>query len=133
MKPVTFRIYPEHKTLFYTVVIFESHKKMLSAIKRENKGLAKIVYNDTLAFCACYRSGRSLGKIYFFRKATGVDTVTHEMFHALSGYMAARKIKHMEFTDDEAPALEERCSYAIGGMVGDFFTKYRKFFGELYQ
>lgn len=133
MKPVTFRIYPERKTLFFTVAIFENQKKMLSAIKRENKGLAKIAYNDTIAFCACYRKGRSLGKIYFFLKATGVDTVTHEMLHALSGYMAARRIKTLEFTDDIAPDLEERCAYAIGEMVGDFFLKYRKIFGELYQ
>ena len=125
-----FRLYPEHKTLFFEVGIYDSRKKMLAAIKRET--VAKIP-SDTMAYTDCVdvveferknkRLTRKVGKMYFFKNGLDPDIISHEVLHAINGYFARQGFLSLELTTGLASDLEEVFACCLGRVVGDFFRK----------
>jgi hypothetical protein len=128
-RPLIFRVYPEHKSLYFEVRVYPTKGAMLRDVRgRHRSALA----NDTIGYCACYPKSsrhtnkRRIGRIFLYRGALDHDTLAHEALHASLGYMCRRGIKSLEVTDSEAAPNEELLCRCLGGMVGDICRRLKK-------
>ena len=123
-----FRLYPDHKTLYFEVEIYDTRKRMLDATKKES--IIKVP-SDTIAFTDCVDivlleknrkpKTRKVGKLYFFKNGIDVDTVSHEMLHAVNGYFSRLGFLSLDLTTGQASNFEECFAYCLGRMIKDFF------------
>jgi hypothetical protein len=135
-KPVTIRVYPENRSLYYTCYVWPSreamHRHMRSEGRRPRRPSIGLV---TGAYCARHRRYRvyddgsmrispQIGEVHFHRDQLDSETVTHEFTHAALGW--AERVgcdPTGEGSEDYWNDPEERFCYALGEMVGQFTTR----------
>lgn len=131
--PITFRIYPENKSLYATVNIWPSKAAMY-----RHRPLQRTHEASCTGQMAFYpkRKGKQrkdglFAELNFHRKSLGVGVVSHEITHAAFSWAERRRIplaiehtwydvnaKRKGVLSQDSP--EERFCYALGEMVRQF-------------
>lgn len=129
MRPITFRLYPEKRTLYFAVNVWPTRKAMISRLRE----LAVNVHDGMQAACSTwertkYRKGKPArkrpvcGELNFHRERLSIEIASHEITHATVGWARRMQIDPMTIDDDVAAESDdnERFAYAQGRMVAQF-------------
>lgn len=122
--PITHIIRPQGSKLKVECRLYQTHREMLRAIRKDDIGG---IANDTMAYCATERSRMQAGFaaiVYFCKPYLDHDTIAHEMDHASFAIMARQRVKEIPCVTDAAPPVEESHAYLLGSLVGAFYRKY---------
>jgi hypothetical protein len=136
MKPpeplAKFRVYPEYRSLYYTVFIWRN----LHDLRTFNPG-----NSDTLGLCRTHlvvrfqknqpdRTLPSLGQVHLSKNHLRIGIISHEFTHAAIGWASRTRIvpdftpiRDGEFLLHGAKSPEERFCYVLGNMVKDCVRK----------
>lgn len=129
-----FRIYPENKSLYYLVRIFNEKEEMWKYTRDEN-----LYFTDNepdfLGICCpyskqCFQKGCScggkmkpiLGEILLCYEYIGGGYIAHEMTHGALNYLDRRGIKSVP-TENSDESHEKLCE-VVEEMVRQFWNKY---------
>lgn len=129
----TFRIHPFATKMYFNVKIFSTlgdlrayATRLLGAKKRENRDVLAMVVGE-MSFDENDAPTPLLGEIILCKKKLDIDTVTHELAHAMFRLIERRgwgdKILVRATPESAATEFEERACYAIGRMAGQFQRK----------
>jgi hypothetical protein len=134
--PIRFRLYPERKTLYFEVRIWEDQEAMKGGINRWVQKRTKTV--NMLGLCVAdhfYRKSKDgtkrlsaqCGTIDLRRDQLHSDTVAHEIAHAAVQWARRMKIQPMDHPGAGfEPKDNERFADAIGNMIGQFSNRAHK-------
>lgn len=120
---IKFRIYPEDKSLYFLIHIYDTKKDLQAKIKKFSQGKldkrtrARVSPFDVVKVKAngVSRKQPILGMVLFWKDDIGTNVITHEFFHATSTY--ARRVG-LDFEKDE-----ERLATVHGQMCAKFVKK----------
>lgn len=146
MKPHTFKIYPFRKnksvfdkTVWWSVMYFETKKEMRSATVKKKCGVCKSDFIKTsdhagLTHSHAYRQmvdefGQvqkpkvkgELGIIFIQKENSGGGVVAHELFHATM-YTAMRFTSVLNFDSGNFTQADERLAYINGNLHNGYWT-----------
>jgi len=93
-----FRIYPENKSLYFLVWIFQRKKTMLEAVRAtgiERNQMGKSLRACVVSFANSqekFKNPRLCGCVFFWQRDLGVGVTTHEITHAALTWARRRKL-----------------------------------------
>lgn len=132
---VTFRVYPENRSLYAIVNIWPT-KKAMYAHRPLQRNHEAVCTGTTLYYMPPKRSGKPnrkaglFAELNFHRKFLGIGCVSHEFTHAAFSWanrvnLPIQEIKEMPLSSMKHGVLpqdgpEERFCYALGEMVKQF-------------
>lgn len=131
-KCITFRVYPERKTLYFKVNVWPTKKAMREHVKRHPLiGYGSLGKFEALASgfdVTRYKKGRPArrwaccGEVNFHRGFLFGGVVSHEFVHAGLRWLARMKIHEKLYQPNgvRVADTEERLCHAIGRMVEQF-------------
>jgi hypothetical protein len=138
--PLTFRVYPERKSLYVVVNVWPTKKAMYAhrPLNRNHEasctGTTRIVVPPRGSTSRTWKRGE-FAEVNFYRGALGVGVVSHEFTHAAFCWAERRKLKRIAEEEERGmtvrgdvsilpvDGVEERFCYALGEMVRQFTQK----------
>lgn len=121
MTPISFRVYPENKSLFYKTHIFDTKKEMRKYLKKHHPNRN---HNNTAGYCisydtVTYASGkavksRRVGEIFYNKELLGSGVCSHECDHATTYYLGRKyKTDTLNILD---PKIDEEHAWIQGNI-----------------
>jgi hypothetical protein len=135
VEPISFRVYPENKSLYFVINVWPSRRAMH---RHSPEFKSQSEPESIVALCTIYerhklRDGRwhkrpECGRVNFYRQALGVGVVAHEFMHAAFGWARRVGLNTNAIFDKTDKAVnvhadEERLCHAHQEMVRQFVER----------